>query len=77
MACWLCVAACPSGCIEIVPAAVDMRRVAGKLRVDLGRCRCCGNCVEACPVETLVMEPAGAVSSRDRCALIRVWGTRT
>jgi NADH-quinone oxidoreductase subunit I len=54
VACELCVKACPTSCITVVPEEDDSGRgitdrVAKVWRVDLVRCMYCGYCEDACP----------------------------
>ncbi len=54
VACELCVKACPTNCITVVPMEDDTGkgiadRVAKVWEVDLARCFFCGYCEDACP----------------------------
>lgn len=54
VACELCVKACPTDCIKVVPMQDDTGRgIADRVpkiwRVDLARCLFCGYCQDACP----------------------------
>jgi len=54
VACELCVKACPTDCITVVPEEDDTGRgiadrVARVWEVDLARCLFCGYCEDACP----------------------------
>lgn len=54
VACELCVKACPTNCITVVPMEDDTGRgiadrVAKVWKVDLVRCLFCGYCEDACP----------------------------
>ncbi|MBI5598169.1 MAG: NADH-quinone oxidoreductase subunit I [Deltaproteobacteria bacterium] len=54
VACELCVKACPTRCITVVPMEDSTGkgisdRVAGVWKVDLVRCLFCGYCEDACP----------------------------
>jgi formate hydrogenlyase subunit 6/NADH:ubiquinone oxidoreductase subunit I len=58
VACSLCVAACPSHCIDLEAGWSedgDSDRVPIRFELDLGRCVLCGHCVEACPHEAIEM----------------------
>lgn len=51
VACGLCVAVCPSRCIELeIRERPDGSRYPGSYRIDTLRCIYCGFCQEACPV---------------------------
>ena len=58
VACSLCVAACPSHCIDLEAGWSEdgeTDRVPIRFELDLGRCVLCGHCVEACPHEAIEM----------------------
>lgn len=54
--CATCAKFCPQGNIEIVTSRGEKDSyVVEKFEVDIGRCKSCGLCVEACPFEALFM----------------------
>ncbi|HET9051191.1 MAG TPA: NADH-quinone oxidoreductase subunit I [Candidatus Dormibacteraeota bacterium] len=62
--CELCSAACPVGCIYVVPAENDPaspvspgERYAIRYEINLVRCIYCGYCAEACPTEAITLGP--------------------
>jgi len=60
VACHLCVAACPSRCIDVAagerdPSSAAWRRTASAFAIDVARCVFCGLCAEACPERALTM----------------------
>jgi NADH-quinone oxidoreductase subunit I len=62
--CELCSAACPVGCIYVVPAENDPEhpvspgeRYAIRYEINLMRCIYCGYCAEACPTEAITLGP--------------------
>jgi formate hydrogenlyase subunit 6/NADH:ubiquinone oxidoreductase subunit I len=65
VACALCSAACPAGCIQIEAAAppwleedvdTSTRRWPAVFDLDAGRCLLCGLCESACPEEAIVLD---------------------
>ncbi|MGC8460414.1 MAG: NADH-quinone oxidoreductase subunit NuoI [Candidatus Dormibacteria bacterium] len=62
--CELCSAACPVGCIYVLPAENDPEhpvspgeRYAARYEINLMRCIYCGYCAEACPTEAITLGP--------------------
>lgn len=58
-ACMLCVAACPSDCIEVIAEDTGDEKIEKRPRefnINLLRCVFCGLCVEACPCDALRMD---------------------
>ena len=62
--CELCSAACPVGCIYVLPAENDPEhpvapgeRHAARYEINLVRCIYCGYCAEACPTEAITLGP--------------------
>ena len=73
VACFLCVAACPAGCIRIEAAATpweDRDKMPGRFEFDLGRCVFCGLCLEACPEDALDQSGPWTMVARDRDKLV-------
>ena len=59
VACKLCVAACPAGCITVESAQTadpKPKRYPARYDIDISRCIFCGYCVEACPFEAIDMK---------------------
>lgn len=58
MACHLCSAVCPAGCIAL-QATEDIhgRRYPQLFRIDFSRCVFCGLCEEACPTRAIQLIP--------------------
>jgi NADH-quinone oxidoreductase subunit I len=58
VACYLCSAACPVGCIAL-QAAEDAggRRYPEFFRINFSRCIFCGFCEEACPTRAIQLTP--------------------
>ena len=56
IACGLCAAYCPTGCIKIKTSeGPEHTKVVDTYEIELLRCLFCGYCVEACPVRALTM----------------------
>jgi len=71
IACGLCAAYCPTGCIDIETSEGDgHEKVVDKYDIDILRCLFCGYCVEACPVRALIMTKEYELSDYSREALI-------
>jgi NADH-quinone oxidoreductase subunit I len=68
VACGLCEFACPTDCIEIIPAEVGggIERGPRVFDIDTSRCMFCGLCEEACPEEAIVMSRDVELASYDR-----------
>lgn len=62
--CALCVAACSTGAINVAP-----------LRIDLGACVFCNDCVRACPADAIQFSRAHRMGATSRQALIVIAGT--
>lgn len=71
VACGLCEFACPTDCIEIIPAEVGggIERGPRVFDIDTSRCMFCGLCEEACPEEAIVMSRDVELASYDRPAM--------
>jgi NADH-quinone oxidoreductase subunit I len=71
VACGLCAAYCPTGCINIETKEGDAHdRVLVTYEIDIAKCMFCGYCVDACPVKALVMTAEYELSVYDRKKLI-------
>lgn len=71
IACGLCAAYCPTGCIKIKTSEdEDHKKVVDVYEIDILRCLFCGYCVEACPVRALAMTQEYELSAYDRDSLI-------
>jgi len=71
VACELCSAVCPVGCISMQPhERDDGRRVALWFRINFGRCIFCGLCEEACPTLALQLTPDFEMSADDPLNLV-------
>ena len=67
VACYLCAAACPVGCISL-QAAEDAagRRYPEFFRINFSRCIFCGFCEDACPTCAIQLIPDYEMSEYDR-----------
>jgi len=73
VACGLCEFACPTDCIDIVPAELagaHVERFPETFEIDMSRCMFCGLCEEACPEEAIVMSREIEIASYDRASLV-------
>ena len=71
VACELCSAVCPVGCISMQPAVrEDGRRYAAWFRINFGRCIFCGLCEEACPTLAIQLTPDFEMSADDPLKLV-------
>ena len=71
VACELCAAACPAGCIRIEPAESPAHRRFPRIYdIDLSRCIFCGFCVEACPYGAIVLREGYEMADYSRQDLI-------
>lgn len=71
VACYLCSAACPVGCISL-QAAEDKtgRRYPAFFRINFSRCIFCGLCEEACPTRAIQLTPDVEMSETERSNLV-------
>ena len=67
VACYLCSAACPVGCIAL-QAATDQkgRRYPAFFRINFSRCIYCGLCEEACPTFAIQLTPDYEMAEYER-----------
>jgi NADH-quinone oxidoreductase subunit I len=58
VACNLCAAVCPVGCIDLAKAVADDGRwYPEHFRINFARCIFCGFCEEACPTKAIQLTP--------------------
>jgi NADH-quinone oxidoreductase subunit I len=71
VACYLCSAVCPVGCIALQAAEdADGRRRPGYFRINFSRCIFCGFCEEACPTAAIQLTPDYEMAEYHRDALV-------
>ena len=71
VACGLCAAACPVGCIALqAKEGPDGRRSPEYFRINFSRCIFCGLCEEACPTCAIQLTPDIEMSEHHRKDLI-------
>jgi len=71
VACNLCAAACPVGCISLQKAETeDGRWYPEFFRINFSRCIFCGMCEEACPTTAIQMTPDFEMCEYDRQNLV-------
>ncbi len=71
VACGLCAAVCPAGCIRVEAAeSGEHRRYPALYEIDLARCIFCGFCAEACPCGGLVLREGYETAGYSRKDLI-------
>ncbi|MCE5325509.1 MAG: NADH-quinone oxidoreductase subunit NuoI [Planctomycetaceae bacterium] len=67
VACYLCAAACPVGCIALQATQDEHgRRYPEFFRINFSRCIFCGLCEEACPTYAIQLTPDAEMSEYDR-----------
>lgn len=71
VACYLCQAVCPVGCIDLqAENRPDGGRVAKKFDINFARCIFCGYCEEACPTYAIQLTPDFEMSTTTRTDLL-------
>lgn len=71
VACYLCAAACPVGCISLQAAEDGQgRRHPLFFRINFSRCIFCGFCEEACPTYAIQLVPDFEMSEYERRNLV-------
>ena len=71
VACNLCAAACPVGCIALEPADDGRgRRYPEFFRINFSRCIFCGFCEEACPTQAIQLTPDFHMAEYERKNLV-------
>jgi NADH-quinone oxidoreductase subunit I len=71
VACYLCAAACPVGCIALQAAEDEHgRRYPAFFRINFSRCIFCGFCEEACPTYAIQLTPDFEMSEYSRQQLV-------
>lgn len=71
VACNLCAAACPVGCISLQKAETeDGRWYPEFFRINFSRCIFCGMCEEACPTTAIQLTPDFEMCEYDRQNLV-------
>lgn len=71
VACYLCSAACPVGCIALqAKDGEDGRRCPAYFRINFSRCIFCGLCEEACPTYAIQLTPDVELSEYRRKDLV-------
>ncbi len=70
--CSTCAKACPQGNIVVVTSRGEGNNYnIDKFEVDIGRCKSCGLCVEACPFEALYMSQRYELAQYQRRKLVQ------
>jgi NADH-quinone oxidoreductase subunit I len=71
VACYLCSAACPVGCIALQATEDENgRRYPEFFRINFSRCIFCGFCEEACPTYSIQLIPDFEMAEYDRQNLV-------
>ncbi|MEO8858583.1 MAG: NADH-quinone oxidoreductase subunit NuoI [Burkholderiaceae bacterium] len=71
VACYLCAAACPPGCISLQATEDDDgRRFPEFFRINFSRCIFCGYCEEACPTYAIQLTPDFEMGEYQRSNLV-------
>lgn len=74
VACFLCQAVCPTGCLRIVAERSpwpDRELRPAVFEVDALRCIACGLCEEACPRDAIELRPGPGTAAASRPAFLR------
>jgi NADH-quinone oxidoreductase subunit I len=71
VACYLCAAACPVGCIALGATQDEHgRRYPEFFRINFSRCIFCGYCEEACPTYAIQLTPDYEMSEYQRPGMV-------
>lgn len=71
VACELCAAVCPAGCIRVEPGETsDHKRFPEIYEIDLARCIFCGFCAEACPCGAVILGQSYELATNTRKELL-------
>jgi len=75
-ACTLCEMACPNGSIKIISVQEESedgkkKRVLDKWIYNLGMCTFCGQCIDACPQDAIIMKNSFELSVYNRNDLVK------
>jgi anaerobic dimethyl sulfoxide reductase subunit B (iron-sulfur subunit) len=62
-------------CAEVCPVEAISKEMNGLTKIDVEKCNGCGECIDACPFDAIIMLPEGVAAKCDGCGdeIARGW----